>query len=134
MAIKSAATRTYLRRFVPTMVIYVVLTMGVTTLVNTTGVTGPALWLLAALPAIPLIAVFWIIGAYLSDIEDEFIRLLEIRKALIATGFALSLASLWGFLEVYAGAPHIPLFYVPVFWFAGLGVGSVVNAIVERDR
>lgn len=132
MAIKRAAIRTYLRRFVPTMILYVMLVPATPLLIRATEAKGPLLWVLAALPALPLCAVFWIIGAYLAAIEDEFVRVLEVRKALIATGFAMSVASIWGFLQVYAKAPDLPLFYVPILWFAGLGIGSVVNYVTER--
>jgi hypothetical protein len=65
----------------------------------------------------------------LIELRDEYLRMLEIRKALIATGVTMSIAAGWGFLEIYADAPHLPLFFVPVIWFAGLAVGAVVNIV-----
>lgn len=131
--IKTApAYRAYLRRFVPVMLLYVVLVWAAPALIHGVNAQGPLLWLIASAPALPLAGVFWLIGRLLIDLDDEYLRMLEVRKALVATGFAMTAASVWGFLEVYAEAPHVPLFAVPILWFAGLGLGSLVNLIVER--
>lgn len=122
----------YLRRFFPTMTIYVVLVFTVPWAIQAIQPQGPLLWAIAILPALPLMLVFLIIGALLIELRDEYIRMLEIRKALVATGFAMSAASGWGFLEVYADAPHLPLFTVPILWFGGLAIGAVANVIVMR--
>ena len=129
---KDPASRAYLQRFAPTMLGYVVLVLLTPWLIRTFNATGPLLWALAILPALPIIAVFVLVGRYWLELRDEFIRLLEIRKALIATGVTMSLATAWGFLEIYADAPHIPTFYVPVVWFGGLGFGACVNKLIER--
>lgn len=126
------AFRRYLARFLPTMALYAVLVFVAPWLIRTLHPAGPLLWAIAVLPALPLIAVFWIIGQLLIELRDEYLRMLQIRQALVATGFAMAAASAWGFLEVYANARHLPLFTVPILWFAGLGIGSVVNLIIER--
>ena len=122
----------YLRRFFPTMAIYVALVLSVPWAIQAIQPQGPLLWAIAILPALPLMMVFLIIGALLIELRDEYIRMLEIRKALVATGFAMSAASGWGFLEVYTDAPHLPLFTVPILWFGGLAIGAVANVIVMR--
>ena len=126
----SPALRRYLRRFVPTMIVYVLACFTVSSILGEPGEpTGVSAYLLAMIPALPIIAVFWILGRYLVEETDEYLRMLTVRQMLVATGFTLTLATLWGFLEIYVDAPHIPLFFVPVTWFAGLGVGSVWNRI-----
>ncbi len=132
MSTRDPAFGRYLRRFFPTMALYVALVWISPLAIETTGATGPLLWGMAILPALPLMAVFWIIGRLLIELRDEYVRMIEIRKALVATGFAMSAASAWGFLEVYADAPHLPLFTVPILWFGGLAIGSVVNLVLER--
>lgn len=126
------AFRAYLWRFFPTMAIYVALVFISPFMIEKTHASGPLLWAIAVLPSLPLMAVFWIIGLLLIELRDEYVRMLQIRQSLVATGFALSAASAWGFLEVYAHARHLPLFTVPILWFAGLAVGSVVNIVLER--
>jgi hypothetical protein len=126
------AHRAYLRRFIPTMIAYVVLILGVSAIMARDDAPGGAVaYALAALPAVPVIAVIWFMGRYLIEESDEYLRMLMVRQSLIATGLTLSLATLWGFLESLAGAPHIPLFYVAVTWFGGLGVGACVNRITQ---
>ena len=127
------ALRAYLRRFFPTMALYVILVWASPFAIEATRATGPLLWGIAILPALPLMAGFWIIGRLLIELRDEYIRMLQIRQALVATGFAMSAASAWGFLEVYADAPHLPLFTVPILWFGGLLIGSIVNVVLERQ-
>ena len=135
MQLMNFAYRSYLRRFVPTMALYVILVFVAPSLIRATNAHGPALWAIAALPSLPLVAVFWIIGKLLVELDDEYLRMLEVRKALIATGFAMSLASVWGFLEVYADAPHLPAFFIPIAWFAGLAVGAMTNHVLaHRNR
>ena len=122
----------YVRRVVPTMTLYVALICAAPFVIHWLRATGPLLWLLAVLPALPLCAVFWFIGRLFADLKDEYVRMLEVRKALIATGFALSLSSIWGWLEVYGQAPHVSMYVVPVAWFVGLVIGSIANALIER--
>ncbi len=130
--VRNAAARAYLRRFVPLMLGYAALVFVAPYLIWAWQAQGPLLWLIAVLPALPILGVFWIIGRYMIELRDEYLRVLEVRKALVATAFTLSVASIWGFLEIYADAAHLPTFYIPVIWFGGLGVGSLVNLIVER--
>ena len=132
MLIRDSATRAYVWRVMPTMLVYVALVRLAPVLIERTGARGPLLWLSALLPALPIIAVFVLIARYWVELSDEYRRLLEVRKALVATGVTLSFAAAWGFLEIYAHAPHLPTFYVPVIWFGGLGLGSCVNKFAER--
>lgn len=128
---QNPARRAYIRRFIPTMIVYVLLVMAATALSETALGRGPAIWAIAMLPALPLLYVFWIIGRYIAEQHDEYLRVLEVRKALIATGLTLAATTVLGFLEIYAELPHMPLFFVPVIWFAGLFVGQVVNWLAE---
>ena len=128
------AERAYVRRVIPTMILYMTLIVALPFLIAWLRPTGPALWLIAVLPAFPLSAVFWFYGRMFIDMRDEYLRLLEIRKALIATGIVMMAATAWGFLESYAGAPHLPLFAVPLAWFPCQGLGAAIVTISERRR
>ena len=52
-----------------------------------------------------------------------------VRQSLVASGFALSIATIWGFLESFDLVDHIDSYYVAVLWFGGLGLGSCVNKL-----
>jgi hypothetical protein len=55
--------------------------------------------------------------------------MLLVRQVLIATGFTLTLVTIWGFLENLRLVPHVDAFYVAILWFAGLGVGACWNRV-----
>jgi hypothetical protein len=90
---------------------------------------GPAAYLVAILPAIPIIGVFATVGRYLVEEQDEYLRMLMVRQTLWASGFALSIATIWGFLESFGLAGHIDAYYIAVVWFFGLGIGAVMNRL-----
>ena len=127
----NAAARAYVRRFTIAMTVYAAMVVAASLLSETQIGRGSAIWLIALLPALPLLYVFYSMGRYLAEQTDEYVKMLEVRKALVATGLTLAVATILGFLEIYAEAPHLPLFFIPVIWFGGLCVGQVVNRIVE---
>jgi len=85
--------------------------------------------LLALLPG--LVIVGWIlnIGSLLLRMEDEYLRMLEVRKALVATGLTLGVCGGWGLVELFAAVPKLPVFFVFPLWCFGLAVGSIVNRL-----
>lgn len=83
--------------------------------------------LLAVLPGLAIIGVFWAIGRLMVEEEDEFLRMLTVRQALVATAIALSAASVWGFLESADLVVHLDAWWWAVTWFVGLIVGAAVN-------
>ena len=93
---------------------------------------GILAYLAAAIPAFPIVGIFVAIARYLRDEPDEYIRVLEVRKALIATGFTLTVATIWGFIESFDLAPHVDAYWAAVLWFGGLGLGSCVNKFEAR--
>jgi hypothetical protein len=60
---------------------------------------------------------------------DEYLRMLMVRQTLWASAFALSLATVWGFLEAFELVDHIESYYIAVVWFFGLGVGAIMNKL-----
>ena len=85
--------------------------------------------LLAVLPGLAIIGVFWAIGRLMVEEEDEFLRMLTVRQSLVATAVALSAASVWGFLESADIVVHLDAWWVAVAWFFGLFVGAAVNRV-----
>jgi hypothetical protein len=94
---------------------------------------GVVAYIVAALPALPIIGIFFAMGRYLVEEQDEYVRMLMIRQALWASGFALSAATIWGFLESFDVVGHIDAYYIAVIWFGGLGVGSLINKLTVGD-
>jgi hypothetical protein len=90
---------------------------------------GIIAYIAAILPALPIIGVFAAMGRYLVEEQDEYLRMLLVRQSLWASAFALSIASIWGFLEAFDLAGHFDAYWVAVIWFFGLGVGSIMNKL-----
>ena len=128
---KGPAVRRYNRRVIVLMLAYAAILMIVVYGFSRHLLNGPPAYFAAILPALPIIGVFGAIGRYLVEETDEYVRMLTIRQTLYASGFALSIATIWGFLEAFDLVGHIESYYVAVLWFAGLGFGSCMNALTK---
>jgi hypothetical protein len=95
--------------------------------------SGALAYAAAILPALPIIGIFAAIGRYLVEEQDEYVRMLMVRQTLWASGFALSLATIWGFLESFGLAGHVDAYYIAVAWFLGLGIGGIINRLTLGD-
>lgn len=96
--------------------------------------SGPLAYLLGALPGLAVIAMFWAIGRLLVETTDEYRRMLMTRQILVASGFALSVTTVWGFLENAGLVAHIDGFYVAILFFFGLAVGQLFNRLTTGDH
>jgi len=125
----SSAIKRYNIRVVWLSLLYAAFLVGAILAFNHRLVAGPLAYLAAILPAIPIIGIFVAIGRYLVEEQDEYVRMLMVRQTLWASAFALSLATIWGFLESFGLAGHIDAYYVAVAWFGGLGLGACINRL-----
>ena len=123
------AQRRYNRSVLLLCTAYALILFGVITFFRNSAPTGVSAYAAAILPALPIIGVFVAMGRYLSAERDEYIRMLTVRQTLWATGFALSVATIWGFLENFDLVGHVDAYYVAVLWFGGLGIGSCMNRL-----
>jgi hypothetical protein len=119
----------YNRRMLPLSAAYVVVLLGAILLHQRYHVTGPALYVIAVLPSLPLVGIVWALGRFLVEETDEYQRTLAVRKMLVATGFMLVVATIWGFLEEFALVPHLPAYWAFIIWCFGLGVGACWNKL-----
>ena len=92
-------------------------------------VGNPLAYVVAVLPALPIIGIFGAIGRYLVDEEDEYVRMLMVRQTLWASGFTLSLATVWGFLDNFQLVGHIEGYWIVVVWYFGLAIGGLANKL-----
>lgn len=129
MTASSTPRRRYTRRVAMCMAAYLAGLAAALRLVGGGMLTGLPAYLLAALPGLAVVGIFWAFARLLIEEKDEFQRLLLVGQSLVATAFTLSIATVWGFLENFHLVPHVDAFYVAVLWFVGLGIGSVYNRI-----
>lgn len=85
-------------------------------------------YIVAVLPALPIVGLFVAMGRYLVEEQDEYVRMLMIRQSLWASGFTLSLATVWGFLDNFGLVGHIDGYWI-VVWFVGLAIGGIANKL-----
>ena len=91
-------------------------------------VTGVPAYLLAALPAAPIVLALLVTGAYLVEEKDEFQRNLYIQALLAGIALTLSLTTVWGNLENLVPVPHLDLIWVcPLFWIFVVAAFPVVK-------
>jgi putative oxidoreductase len=99
--------------------------MGAYVAVNIAAITGafddmkpPGTWAFALVVAAPVIGHIWAFLVWMRD-SDEFLRSLAAKRFIVAAGVALAVTSIWGFMELYAKAPHISAAMVyPLLWAA----------------
>jgi len=92
-------------------------------------VPEPLKYFVAMLPALPIIGIFGAIGRYLAEEQDEYVRMLMVRQSLFASAFALSIATVWGFLSNFGLVGRTDGYWVAVVWFFGLGLGALYNRL-----
>jgi hypothetical protein len=88
---------------------------------------GVLSYLVAVLPALPIIGALVYTGVYLAEEKDEFQRNLLVQSLLGGTGGILAVVTAWGYMVDFAHAPQMDLVWVyPLFWlFAGISYGIV---------
>jgi hypothetical protein len=128
----SPATRRYNRRGMVWTFSYVLLLAVAVIGAKSLQAQGPLLWVLAVLPALPILYLVWTMARYLIEEQDEYLRMKVVNAALLATGLLLALATVWGFLETFGLVPHVPGWAALPVWAIGLGLGTAINR--WRDR
>ena len=127
MNLKSPAAR-YSTGMAIWMVLYAAALFGSITLIQSQAPTGPLLYALAVLPALPVGGAIWVFLKYI-DAVDEYVRGVLIRRFVIATGLTLFICTAWGFVEENAGAHHFSLYLVyPLFW----GLFGITSLLLRK--
>lgn len=123
---KSPAIRRYTIRLAVLMTAYLALLFVAVRLFRSGADLGIAAWPLAIAPALPVIGVFWAVMRLLIEEPDEYWRMLLVRQVMFATGFCLTVVTIWEFLQNFdLVPPGNGGFGAAFFWFVGLGLGAV---------
>jgi hypothetical protein len=121
---RSKAGRRYVYRLAPTMLVYIVFLFIAQWTFHHHHPTGLLIYLLAVLPALPLIGSLALLGLYVAEESDEFERSIIVQSMLWGLGGALSVGTIWGSLEDFAKAPHISIFHVYLFFWIFMGISQ----------
>ena len=123
--------RQYLVRTLIVTAIYIAGIFSASYLIEDVGVARPLGFAVALVPGLAIAAMFYNTLSMITATTDEFMRMLAVRQQLIAAGFALALASVWGTLEMFELVAHAAAFYIVVLWAIGLFVGQLANRITH---
>ena len=89
--------------------------------------TGPELWLLALIRALPIVYLVWLNARYLIEETDEYLKSRRVFALLLGTGLVLVLSTLWGSLAEAGAVANINSAWVFPLWLLGVGLGVLIN-------
>ena len=130
----SPALRRHLTRLAALMTIYVVCIFLAGYLFRHSPSSGLAAYALAVLPALPIVGVVWTIMRLIIEETDEYLRMLHVKQNLFATGFCLTVMTVWEFLQNYNVVSQDSQGFGTTFvWFMGLGIGAIYLRFTTRE-
>ncbi len=129
---RTEAAKRYQRRFAVVTALYIALVAGNTAMTHLTDSSPLATGAMAVLTALPIAAMLGVLGVYLREETDEFIRDRIVTSMLIATGVLLSFASVIGMLQFADLVGTVKVFLAFPLWCA---VWAVTQSLLcWRDR
>jgi hypothetical protein len=132
MGCGSAAGKRYRRRVFIAMSLYLVVLFSCIKLVRAVPMHGWLLYSVALLPAIPVLAVLVIMGLYLQEETDEYLRMLTVRSLMAAAGTLLATIVVNDFLRVIAHGSALSPFTCFMVFFLSFGLAQVVQEMASR--
>jgi hypothetical protein len=91
---------------------------------------GASASILALAVSVPVIGQMWAALVLMRD-SDEFVRGLLAKRFIAAAGITMAFFTSWGFMEVYASAPHAPNCIIfGIFW----GSFGIVSLFIQTTR
>ncbi|MBO9715007.1 hypothetical protein [Sphingomonas sp.] len=131
---RTAAAQRYLRRFTPMMIAYVVVLFAATWAIEAYKPHGAALVALSVLPALPIIGVIAVIGLYLAEETDEFLRQRIVACQLFGVGVLLSASTVLGFLQIGGVIGKVDVFWGFPLWCAAWGLAQCALSLRDQYR
>ncbi len=133
MTFRTPATRRYIRIHLALSVLYIALVLLASLFIPDNAAPTPWVILFALLPGLVVLGWIWNMGRLLVSMEDEYLRMLEVRKMLWASAITLSICGGWGLVELFAAIPRLPVFFVFPIWCVGLALGQLINRFTVGD-
>ncbi|WP_305097782.1 hypothetical protein [Croceibacterium aestuarii] len=93
---------------------------------------GATAFLVALMPVLPILWMIYVVGRYLVEEPDEYLRYRAMVASLAGLGLVLAVGSFWGFLETFGLVVHVPGWWAVPIWAFGMGMGQLWLAL--RDR
>jgi len=128
----SKAGKRYQRRVLQTMVVYAFLLVGSAYLIKHVHIQGLLIYVIAAVPAMPVLVVFGWMGRYLLEETDEYQRWLVMQSILVGTGLLLGTVVVSDFLRVYAHTLGLPPFISFLVFCGGMTGMQFIQRLRNR--
>jgi len=110
------ATRRYLSVLFPATIAFVGASWALKAADNADLLSPAATYAVSVIPVGIMLGMFWSHWRYMTEI-DEFLRSIQVKGAFTGLVFVLTVASGWGWLEFYADAPRLSVFWLnPLYW------------------
>lgn len=126
---RNPAYRAYFRRMMISSLLYMAAVFAAASLLHHRAPVSLPTIVIALLPGLAVLFMIYAIGRLMIELDDEFLRMLVIRQALVATGITLAITSVWGMLETFTDLPRLEVFWVFPIWCMGLAAGAIFNKI-----
>jgi hypothetical protein len=134
---KSKAEKQYVKSTVVVMISYLLILSGSVHYAKMYRPQGAALYLLACLPMLPVLAMLATIGIYLRDEKDEFERNLTVRAMLWGIAVTLAVSSFESFLRSFGWGRTLAPFTEFIVFFLTMGLVKMLygfaNRVVDHD-
>ena len=130
---RSPALRRYFRVHLILSVVYIALVALASWFIPDDADPTPTVIAFALLPGLVVVGWIWNMGRLMVTMEDEYLRMLEVRKAMWATAITLAVSGGWGLIELFSTVPRLPVFFIFPIWCLGLAVGQLINRLTLGD-
>jgi len=118
----------YNQRLTLNMVVYFALLMA-SIILHERGLTEGALgYVIAAVPALPIVNCLVLMARWLREESDEVVRAMTLDAIVWAGGLTLGEATVWGFLETFGKVPNLWMWLAPLAFFAQFGITAPLAA------
>jgi len=121
---ESLAAKKYRRTVAAEMAVFLVIAFAVSHFVKVHTLSAVELYLLAALPSIPILGVLIAMGIYLQEEEDEYERYVTVRCLLWAAAVMVALSAFLSILRGFAGREPAPPFTEFVLFWLVMGAAK----------
>lgn len=129
---RTPAAQRYLRRFTLVTAAYVLLIAANVGVSWTFDPSQTILGLMAIVAALPIVGMLIVLGIYLREESDEFVRDRIVLSMLIGLGVLLSLSSILGMLQFEGLVGELPVFLAFPIWCGAWGIAQSLLAL--RDK
>ena len=110
------ATRRYLGVLIPAAILFIAVSIALRLADNAGLLPAAALYAVSIVPVGLMLGMFWAHWRYMNEI-DEFLRSIQVKGAFAGLIVVMTIATGWGWLELYAEAPRLSIFWLnPLYW------------------